>query len=213
MMSGLLGVVCAVCAMSIVLCAAGAMIVLMVQFYRRRFTDQAYLTFTLPVTTHQQLLAGGVNMVLNILLVMVSTVLAFVVMFVLAMCMYSEFWTTLWQEIPYLWERAMEVLTIEIVGQICLGILAVILSCLTQLVLVMTSMTVGAFIAKKHKVVVAIAIFYLSQIILPVVAFRILIEAVTFTQVLWICNIGAAVVILMGYFLMYFITSRKLNLP
>lgn len=213
MMSGLLGMVSMVCALSILFCAAGAIVVLLVHFYKSRFTDQGYLTFTLPVSTQQNLLAGTTNMVLNILLVTVSMVLAFVVMFVLAMCMYPEFWTTLWEEFPLFWDKVMEHLTPEVVGQIFLGILTIILSCLCQLILVMTSMTVGAFIAKKHKVLSAIVVYYLCQILLPLAAFRIMIEATKFVQVVWALNIVNVLAILIGYFLMYFLMSRKLNLP
>lgn len=41
-----------------VVCGAAALIVQIVRFYRSRFTDEGYLTFTLPVTTHQVLLSS-----------------------------------------------------------------------------------------------------------------------------------------------------------
>lgn len=36
-----------------IVCGVAALIVQIVRFYRSRFTDEGYLTFTLPVTTHE----------------------------------------------------------------------------------------------------------------------------------------------------------------
>ena len=63
--------------LAIILCAVAAGILLLVRFYRSRFTDQGYLTFTLPVKTHQILGATWLNMliwtVISAVVVMICT--------------------------------------------------------------------------------------------------------------------------------------------
>lgn len=58
--------------LAIVGCSFGAMYLLVHRFYTSRFTDQGYLTLTLPVTTHQQLLASIVNTVTGVVLVSIT---------------------------------------------------------------------------------------------------------------------------------------------
>ena len=48
---------------------AAAVLVYMGRFYKSRFTDEGYLTFTLPVNTHQNLLASLVNTAIGMVLI------------------------------------------------------------------------------------------------------------------------------------------------
>lgn len=52
-----------------VVCGVAALIVQIVRFDRSRFTDEGYLTFTLPVTTHQVLLSSFVTSAVNLIAV------------------------------------------------------------------------------------------------------------------------------------------------
>lgn len=52
-----------------VVCGVAALIVQIVRFYRSRFTDEGYLTFTLPVTTHQVLLSSFLTSAVNLIAV------------------------------------------------------------------------------------------------------------------------------------------------
>lgn len=69
-------IVLAVAVLAIVGCSVGAMYLLVHRFYASRFTDQGYLMLTLPVTTHQQLLASIVNTVVGVVLVGITALAA-----------------------------------------------------------------------------------------------------------------------------------------
>ena len=91
----------------------------------------------------------------------------------------------------------------------------VLLAGLHEIVVLMLSVTIGAMIAKKYKLLAAVGAYYLIalaelMIRMAVMTNTILSENVAslFTGFNWI----ALVTIVGGYWLMYFLTSRKLNL-
>ena len=49
-----------------------ALILLIGRFYKSRFTDEGYLTFNLPVSVHQNLLASMTNTILGMILVFLA---------------------------------------------------------------------------------------------------------------------------------------------
>lgn len=63
-----------------VVCGVAALIVQIVRFYRSRFTDEGYLTFTLPVTTHQVLLSSFLTSAVNLIAVAAVSVIGLVLM-------------------------------------------------------------------------------------------------------------------------------------
>ena len=71
-----------------VVCCAAALIVQIVRFYRSRFTDEGYLTFTLPVTTHQILLSSFITSAVNLIAIAAVAVVSFVLM---GLCVVPDF--------------------------------------------------------------------------------------------------------------------------
>ena len=55
------------------ICSAGSLFFLIWRFYKSRFADEGYLTFTLPVTTHQILLSSLTNTALSMLVMLATT--------------------------------------------------------------------------------------------------------------------------------------------
>ena len=65
---------------AIAVCGMGELIFLIWRFYKSRFTDEGYLTFTLPVNTHQILLSSMLSSVIGMLIVTVVVVISVIVL-------------------------------------------------------------------------------------------------------------------------------------
>lgn len=132
---------------------AAVEILLLVRFYRNKFTDEGYLTFTLPVNCHQIFLSSFLNM-------LIWTVISLVVAFAAGLIIvlfgsdlsdlgsygeveeeFSFFFSGLTESIPiYLLQGAV--------------------SLVYNIVIALTCLTLGATIAKKHKILAAFGVFY-----------------------------------------------------
>lgn len=140
--------------------AVAVQIILLSRFYKSRFTDEGYLTFTLPVNGSQIFLSALTN-------ILIWTLLSGLVLGVSALIMLGigthgmaefspdpiamEEFFGIYRE---LW--AME-------GYAEYQILAVVynvISFFSGPVLIMTCITLGATLAKKHKILAAIGLYY-----------------------------------------------------
>lgn len=137
----------------------GVNILLFYRFYKHKFTDQGYLTFTLPASTHQVLLSSIVN-------ILIWSVISFVVFFIgmgalslsltlpsiLSLDSYTGdvlsyyFQDLFWAELEY---RLPQILTYP---------LTLAAGGLYNVMLPVLSICIGALIAKKHKVLAAIGV-------------------------------------------------------
>ena len=94
-----LAMVAAMIAVAVV--GVAALFLLIGRFYKSRFTDEGYLTFTLPVNTHQNLLASMANTAIGMVIIF------FVICAALAVWMLIGF-----SAIPGFYERVWEVSTV-----------------------------------------------------------------------------------------------------
>ena len=97
-----------------------------------------------------------------------------------------------------------------------LSLLSSILSFVASIVVIMTCVTVGAVLAKKHKLMAAIGIYYLYSMAYSVVSTMVMVSSITDSdlRILLLLEIGlqgAAAVI--GFFLSTYLMDKKLNLP
>lgn len=201
--------------MAVAICCAASVFVVIWRFYKSRFGDEGYLTFTLPVNHHQLLLSSILNSVIGIVLVFLAAAAAVVLSCILFM---MGFPVDFWPEAAGVVGRAFGTLMEAMEGNwmIFWEILGtVLLAGLHEIVVLMLSVTIGAMIAKKYKLLAAVGAYYLIalaelMIRMVVMTNAILSENVVplFTGFNWI----ALVTIVGGYWLMYFLTSRKLNL-
>ncbi len=201
--------------MAVAICCAASVFVVIWRFYKSRFGDEGYLTFTLPVNHHQLLLSSILNSVIGIVLVFLAAAAAVVLSCILFMMGFPvDFWPEAAGAVGRAFGTLMEAMERnwmifwEILG-------TVLLSGLHEIVVLMLSVTIGAMIAKKYKLLAAVGAYYLIalaelMIRMVVMTNTILSENVValFTGFNWI----ALVTIVGGYWLMYFLTSRKLNL-
>lgn len=180
------------------------------RYYRSRFTEEGYLTYTLPVNNHQLMLSSILASVLEILLVGLATVAAVAMAF-------GIFAAELpWNEVDLglVWSRFRELLSSfrPVAGDVLLVLLNMVLMCLATLLTLMLAVTIGATAAKKHPVILAIAVYYGLSLVRMAACLNAADACVSSGAALAALAGVNAVATLIAYFWMYYLTSRRLNL-
>ena len=129
--------------------------ILLYRFYKSRFTDEGYLMFTLPVKTSQLFLSGAVNL-------LIWSVISFIIIaisFVIAIG-FGPVWP---EEIPMELKSALAEMPADIgdilgPGYALANLFSFIVMWLYSIVAPMSSVVLGASVAKKHKVLAIIGI-------------------------------------------------------
>ncbi|MBR5263992.1 MAG: hypothetical protein IKV50_04775 [Clostridia bacterium] len=133
-----------------------------VRFYKNFFTDEGYLTFTLPVSRRTLFLSKTVNAVLwTVLHGLLLVVAGAIIITVAPVPNRGELLTfILWEDVgeifSYLWKSLGGWLLVYILEGILMAIAAGWFTC----ALVQFCITIGAVVAKKHKVLAAFGIYY-----------------------------------------------------
>lgn len=202
--------------MAVAICAAASVFVVIWRFYKSRFTDEGYLTFTLPVNNHQLLLSSILNSIFGILLVMLACIAAVGIAFLLVFLAFPQ--EFVWADVWVSWENVRQQLWDSFVknaGEFALAGFSGITGALSQLLTLMLAVTIGSLIAKKHKILAAVGVYYgigLIESFLYSSVFLSVIRTQSTNTLLGIPGVIALVFAVGSYFLMYWTTSRKLNL-
>lgn len=186
------------------------------RFYRSRFTEEGYLTWTLPVGGHSLLLSAILASVLEILLVGLATAASGVLG--LGVCALgipwreapADFWLQIRQGLTELWHRLT-----PYGGAIAEAALTAALLLLSQLIQLMLSVTIGAMAAKKHPILMAILAYYGIGFVKTAVYLTVFVGGnamLSELSVMGTSDLLSVLTILGGYFAMYFLTAKKLNL-
>lgn len=216
----ILEILCVILAMAgmfaIGFCCVGAVFVFLSRFYKRCFTDEGYLTFTLPVNSHQILLSGIANTVLGMIVVMVVAVVGIGIIFGLFMTAIPQeiIWADVWVSLKEVMAQIMESLHKNAGEFLMLGVSG-IAGAFASLIEVMLAITIGALIAKKHKIIAAVAVYYGINLVLGTVSSFLAMTAAFSQNLSWLLGSTAMVSCVAaagGYFLMNWLINRKLNL-
>ena len=215
--------------LALVVYAVGSLIFLLFRFYKSRYTDEGYLTFTLPVTNHQILL--------NSLLIMLawSAITITVVFFGLAMIILMGTTTSglinteLLRDLRVIADAISTIMTGQTKAQ-AITILAgvsIVVSFLMSTMLMVTAITIGSIAAKKHKVLASIAAYYIINmgvsLITSLVSIPIMINSANASSLSELASgtigllsfqVGLELVIIVaGYFVTAHLMKKKLDLP
>lgn len=195
--------------LAVTLSLAASVFYVLWRYYRSRFTEEGYLTYTLPVNNHQLMLSSILASVLEILLVGLATVAAMAMAF-------GIFAAELpWNEVDQglVWSRFRELLSLRpVAGDVLLVLLNMVLMGLATLLTLMLAVTIGATAAKKHPILLAIAVYYGLSLV-RMAAYLNAADACTSSGAILAALAGVnAVAMLIAYFWMYYLTSRRLNL-
>ena len=201
---------------AISICAASAIFFLIYRFYKSRFTDEGYLTFTLPVTNHQLLLSSITNTTLNLLIVGVAVVITVLLIITLAASAVPN--VAVWEELKQVWPEILAGLkqaAAEEAGLLALMAFSSVATFFRQIIQLMLAVTIGALIAKKHKLLAAVGVYYGIHMVVSYLTSMVSISAINNDQpfvFVGIHGIVSAALVVGAYFLMHSLTSRKLNL-
>ncbi len=193
---------------------------LLAQFYKSKFTDEGYLTFTLPTGSHMIYLASVVNILIWHL---IAGVVVFCgVMMVLLFgtspdhVVNTELFTAWRENMEYLFS----VLRVQFDWVEALsGLTRGLISAISGVVLTTTCITIGAAAAKKHKILAAVGIYYGLSLLISIVSSAflaansavILAGQLDYTgTVSTLLNLAIAVG---GYFLTTWLMKKRINLP
>ena len=205
-------------------------IILCLQFYREKFTDQGYLTFTLPVSTHQILLSSYTNFLIWSVVNVLVTLVAFGLMFTPIISSAIRGINDLGLDLAYLWAIIKEEYA-TIVPNSVLMIVSYSLMMITSLFygisLPYLSITLACSWVKKGKLLLAVGIGYGLTVIMNIITIVISIIEGIVTGVLLYESVsyyafGSISLIIVsvlyigftigGYFLMHHLVKNKLNL-
>ena len=205
---------------AIAVCCAASLFFSIWRFYRSRFTDEGYLTFTLPVSTHQNLLSSMVNSAVCVVLVALTAMVSLVGMLTLGLSGMKEFWTELWNAFPRLLEMLRQAFGAEELKMLGLMLLNLAVSLVGGLVILMLAVTIGSMIAQKHKLLAAVGTYFGITIVLSFVESALMVGIVNSADTgpaIGSGFFGSTVILSLafavgGYFLMYWLIEKKLNL-
>lgn len=200
----------------------GCPVILYYRFYKNKFTDEGYLTFTLPVSVHQILLSSALNIV-------IWSAIQFVVLIISFGLIVSPIIGLILEQMTY-YDTQMMVQEITQQFPIATQLLSLVCGGVYSVILPMISITIGALITKKHKILASFAIGYgIHMAVSTVSSFSSLTVMISqnfftmesvypynFGQILSSSIILPSLLMLIigigGYFLMHYLISKKLNL-
>lgn len=150
---------------AIIVCSVGILVYLVVRFYRSMFTDEGYLTHTLPVTARQTLLSKIITMSLWELLSMLAT-FASIAIFI-GFLMFSSGDTEMVR-------NALQDSQMEGVGGFAISIIVMSLSsCFSSVMILAGSVCLGQMI-QKHRVLGAVGAYFAINTVLQIISFVVL---------------------------------------
>ncbi len=191
----------------------GASISLYVRFYRTKFTDEGYLTFTLPASTHQILLASIVNMIIWFFIIIVIMIIC--ILFLIAPLIVEVNSNINFSAFEY---EAMAPSVPEVLAYI----FQIVSSMCYSLILPLLSITLGSLYAKKHKLLAAFGIGYGINMAVSFVSSFLMIFELTSSDLIFetysisfsmLVTSGISLILgIAGYFLMHHLIKNKLNI-
>ncbi len=210
------------------------------RYYKNFFTDEGYLTFTLPVTTGQNILSKMIAAFVWSLAAGVACIIALFFLLFIGTAESGLFnvslWQHMWVELSYLWEAAIQQVGS---GQIALFGLELFLALLASffggLMIFYYAITQGCSSVRKNKILLSVLLFFAANIVVTLVRNILTIVAMipwlsnlwfleeetlltpnTYTGFLhasmWISILVYAATAVVGFFLCRHILNKKLNL-
>ena len=164
------------CVMAIVASAVGTELLVFIRFYKNFFTDEGYLTFTLPVSRKNLLFSKTLN---ALIWTAAQAILMFICIFlVILIGVPVSVGYDFFRELTYTFSALFAEVGLWSVIYALEILFLIICSILFSISLIHFCITMGAMLAKKAKVLAAIGIYYATNMI---ISFGIQIITVIFT--------------------------------
>jgi hypothetical protein len=192
--------------------SVGSSFLLYFRFYKNKFTDEGYLTFTLPAKSSEIFLASLVNILVWSLIIglVVCVSVGLILVLGLGDLVKNIFPADAWQQ-----------LLESVDGEVILNLAMNAVNAASNVVVIMACITLGAVVAKKHKLLVAVGFYYAASTVRNTVSTVLLASTMnntqTFEKVMTVSSVSNAVIGVLfavgGYFLSVYLMDHKLNLP
>ena len=200
----------------------GVEIYLLVRFYRNKFTDEGYLTFTLPASSHQIFASSYVHFIFSSLWASLVFFLSLIILLVFGTATEGLVSWAVLKEIGNGFEEIFFIMRTAWNGSEWLYVINMVVSLFAGPMLVMCAITVGAVVAKKHKVLAAIGVYYGAGMAISAIQ-GVFSGAALLVELTYYGNyelmlvlpelILQGVTLVGGYFLSTYLMKNKLNLP
>lgn len=154
-------------------------IIVFVRFYKHFFSDEGYLTHTLPVKTSTLMFSKTWSTLLWVLITTVA-VLFFILLYVLigSAPRGALLNTAVFSEIGEFFSYIIPEMNASYWFVIIESILGILVSVVFSTFMIFTAITIGAVVAKKHKILAAIGFYYLINTAVSI--FTVLVYVVVF---------------------------------
>lgn len=213
----------------------GTIIYMAVRFYKTMYTDEGYLTHTLPVSKHQILVSKILNSGLWYILVELGIILSvFVLVFSMVAALLPEgyTWADVWEMMDVEVMDVMNEVFREIFGMSVNGyfVMLLIVSLITpfcSIIIVFGAISLGQLFT-KHRVLMAIVsyvgIAVVANIISSLVQSMFSVSMIRYYSssdalaggymnvTVWLSTILSVIEAVILYFVSYYVTSKKLNM-
>jgi hypothetical protein len=210
--------------------AIAVQVILLYRFYKNKFTDEGYLTFTLPVKPTQIFWSSFLNMLIWLV---ISALVVFAVVFLAVLfgtaehgLVNTDVFDAMKELLELVWENDWQMLLQEqysIPYLVVLG-LTFLVTPFYALILPMACITAGAVLAKKHKILASFGVYYVVNFVVGIitsvasVAPTILMMNSSEPEGYYLMSLAIQLVIslaltLGAYFFTIHVMKRKLNLP
>lgn len=212
----------------------GIIIYMGVRFYKTMYTDEGYLTHTLPVSKHQILVSKILNSGLWTILMMIGIELSVVI---LVLSMIGAFipegytWADLWREIEpelgYMNEMFRDIIGMSMNGYFWMMLVFSLISPFCSMIILFGAISIGQLFT-KHRVLMAIVSYVGIMIVANIitstvqsifsvnqmsrsVSDNVLVGGYVNMSV-WLSMTFSIVEAAILYFVSYYVTTRKLNM-
>lgn len=199
-------------------CCIAMLVVQVDRFYRSRFTDEGYLTFTLPATGHQILLSSLITGIVNVVVVWLVVVASVFLMMFLGLSSMPEFLKNMWTGLRELFHLLADAIRPNYVAMTMEAILVAIAGAVSEGCIIMLVVTLGALKAKKHKILAAFGFYYLIHVALSILGTVSMVRFAFYRDLnpyleMGITGLTSLVIAAACYFPTHYLVTRRLNLP
>ena len=212
--------------LALVIYSSGTLIFLLIRFFKNKFTDEGYLTFTLPVKANQIFLSSALYILIWQIISGLVTAAA-ILMIILFGTAQEGILSGELLDLSGAIINGFQDLSSDLgySGYMVMNWIKGVVTIPAATIAMMASVTVGAVVAKRHKLIAAIGIYYGTTVALNTISgvisfFSMMLATVTENHIAVMLNVGTVLEILLqvglllgGYFLSVRLMQRKLNLP
>lgn len=202
----------------------GITLYMAIRFYKSMFTDEGYLTHTLPVSKHELMLSKVIPMSIWQLITSVSIVLSLFIVGGMAIFFLSQNEVT-WAELQRVFQDFFSAFQGAKIGSFLFSIILLMLAgCFSGTLTIIGSISLGQMIG-KHKILGSIGGYFFITTVIQIVTMILIMPGILMNSnasdveiFSWLrntyygCSVLSVVVAIGLYFMSYFLVSKKLNL-